>query len=532
MKMRTMLRMLLVAVLLCLPGFARAEALYEIVDQHSIAFPAMDDWLGHFQNADSWIIVTRDNLDEHLERVLARGDSEEAVHARFAQDTLIFEAYSDELPADACFRFERIENDFSREVWHLRHWSTEEQHRLIERLESGTIIAQYDVYSMACCFEADQAWIDGWFTNYPPAGHEGGKFRLHFRNGVMYMMTYNVYGRKSGMLDCIGNWRKAQPTLEKSQFRSELEARPVRISLDTLVPVHVATGSSVTFTGIVEEQGTLNVTMNGTVCKPTVGFNNRFTVTVPITASGEHEVCFTLDHPKYRQNTKSVRFTSDGAKSPLILTARPDTYAIAGQQALEGVTDAGTVLTMQLDDQPPEIIPVDGEGRFKHSFPVQDSKVHTLHLTACSPDKEATAYQKAFVCNFESANLAFNAFTDQPSQTSIAYMITEPEKHIGEQIIGYATIEKIMFTEQGLELRCVENYPVHKIVQWGMWPHHVDYDPDVYVYLTFPSYAQDSLNEGMLIRYCGAFAGLQEITNAQLEPVKALKIAVEYKEFD
>ena len=80
-------------VLLMLPMISLAELQMETVSNSRILFPELDQMKARFRTIDEWTIVHKDNLDEHMELLLKRGDSEADIRARFAEDTLLFEAY-------------------------------------------------------------------------------------------------------------------------------------------------------------------------------------------------------------------------------------------------------------------------------------------------------------------------------------------------------------------------------------------------------------------------------------------------------
>lgn len=67
---------LLLALLMLLPAMASAELTYEREEKKYINFPEMDQWRGHFTKVNNWTIVTADTLEDHMDLLLARGDSE------------------------------------------------------------------------------------------------------------------------------------------------------------------------------------------------------------------------------------------------------------------------------------------------------------------------------------------------------------------------------------------------------------------------------------------------------------------------
>ena len=74
--------MLLFALLMLLPVMALAELNYEVKNTHYIYFPDLHQMTAHFQDAENWIFVTPENLEEHFDMVLARGGTEEEIRQR------------------------------------------------------------------------------------------------------------------------------------------------------------------------------------------------------------------------------------------------------------------------------------------------------------------------------------------------------------------------------------------------------------------------------------------------------------------
>ena len=104
--MKRLLAMLMILALLPLAALAGVDAplTWERQEKKFIDFPTLDGWRGHFSSVQKWTIVTPENLEENWELVSGRGDPEEEIRARYAAPTFLFEAYSPDLPEDACFR--------------------------------------------------------------------------------------------------------------------------------------------------------------------------------------------------------------------------------------------------------------------------------------------------------------------------------------------------------------------------------------------------------------------------------------------
>ncbi len=520
---------LLALALMIAPLSALAELHYEIKGKGYIDFPDLDNWHAAFTYSDTWTFVTADNLEEHLDLVMARGDGEAAIRERFARDTLIFEAYSTELPPDACIRVEKYETDFTREVWHLRHWGTGKRAWITAALGNGSEV-DYCIYGLQPIGSGGNAGFTGWFTNYPPAGHEGGSMNIHFRNGAMYLISYNVYGRLSGSARFYSNLEEWQMSLgplnDRSSFRSELLPRPARLTLDTFVPVQAAVGSAVTVTGTVEQGSTLTVTLDGTPVPAQVTAKNTFSVELPMKASGDHEALFTLSREGYQDSVRVVRINADNAWTPMILTARPETYAAAGEQKLAGFTVPGAELTVQLDDAERTAVSVDEAGCFSHTFAVNDSAVHTLRVTAEAPGLMETIYEKTFVASYADGKTAVRIFRQNATDTPMREIIDAPQQHLGEKVEVSLMAREVTFCEQGLRIHCVWNYD--HLVARKPWQPDPKKQEEIYVSLVIPGYAQDKVYKGMILSVCATVTGTHLYTPEKGESTEVLELTADY----
>lgn len=164
--------MLLFALLL-LPAAALAELNAEVKSADQACFPELHELTAYFQEAEDWIFVTPENLDEHLDMVLARGGTEEEIRQRYAWESFVFEAYSPLLDARECVRLERFENDMTRDIWHCRHMTLEQQEQFFEELEMGFIMPWYDTYSPLKRVNTQiGGYVTASFTSIPPTSLE------------------------------------------------------------------------------------------------------------------------------------------------------------------------------------------------------------------------------------------------------------------------------------------------------------------------------------------------------------------------
>ena len=165
--------------LLMLPVSSLAELEMEVAKNY-ITFPGLDEMKGYFRSSSKWTIVHRDNLDEHMSFLTGRGESETDIRARFAEDTLLWEAYFEGFPDDACIRMERFVNETSRNVWHLRHLSSGERKEFLALANDGQLLEKYDTFSAKYGGSGGAAYIDCGFTTVPPAAHESGRMYIRY----------------------------------------------------------------------------------------------------------------------------------------------------------------------------------------------------------------------------------------------------------------------------------------------------------------------------------------------------------------
>ena len=176
-------------LLLMLPAMALAELHYEVRGKNQLYFPDLHHMTMYFQNAADWIIVTPDNLEQYMDLVLARGDTEEEIRQRYARETFVFEAYSPLLNANECVRVERFETALTREIWHGRHMDLELQTRFFEELQMGLIMPWYDAYGSTKGGWGENTVLYASYTSLPPATLEQGSMQIRLINGTMYVFS-------------------------------------------------------------------------------------------------------------------------------------------------------------------------------------------------------------------------------------------------------------------------------------------------------------------------------------------------------
>ena len=510
----------LLLALLLTPCAALAELEFIRAEKKYITFPSMDEWRGHFNKVQNWTIVTADNLDEHLALVMQRGDSEEEIRARYADGHFLFEAYSTDLPTDACFRAEVYENALTREVWNLKHLDSTERKELNETIMGGYVLPDRDVYSLSNRGSNDSACINGYFTNYPPTRVESGQIQFRFRNGRMYVFSYCVSGRLAGRSGLYSNKEKEQFNLTPmslsadSSFRNKALPRLPEFTLDETLPEQVDLGE-LTVTGTVEKGSALTVTLDGTALDAQVDKKGGFTVVLPLNSAGDHEAVFTVTNKKYTERVESYIINASGNRTPLTLTAQPEIYPLVGEQVFTGRTDPGAMLLLQLDKEDEIPVTADADGLFSHTFTVNDSALHTVRIVASAAGKDPVVAEVMFYTQYESVKAGIKAFSEKLTEHRIDEMSENPVDYLGERVKISVRVKELTFNETGLGLLCEYNPPS------GL--KH-DKTP---LYLTVPGYAQCQIYENMIITIYGTVQGERTVATDSGEGTR-MDIFMEY----
>lgn len=522
-----MKRMLAFALLLLLlPAAALAEEAgeealtYVRQEKKFIDFPTLDAWRGHFSSVTKWVIVTPETLEENWALVSGRGDPEEEIRARYADEHFLFEAYSPDLPADACFRAEVYEDDFTREVWHLRHLDTAERKQLNNKLMSGAVLTDREVYGIVNADTGVNTYAKGYFTNYPPRTHESGQLQIHFRNGRMYVFSYCVTGRLAG----ASRWytAKEKAAFDKtpigsmeSRFKSEALPRMPRYELDSAMPEIIAPGT-VTIKGTVEAGSTFEAALDGQKLAAQTDKKGNFSVKVPLSEVGEHQLVFTVANAKFTTRTMTYAIIVTDTVTPLTITEEPELISKIGEVTLAGRSAPGAVLTVTLNDGEPGVLTADGEGCFTHSFQVDKRGVNTVHLTALEAGKAVSERDFVFTADYEDFNDAIKVFSQDLTDASFKDICDNVEEHIGEKVKISIRTKEITLNEQGLGLVCVYNAPSGK---------EKDQTP---LYVNLPGYAQCQIGERMIITVYATVDGKRVIFDEDGNEEERIELTAEY----
>ncbi len=392
---------LLLTLLLC-PLYAFAELNMDVAKNY-ITFPSLDEMTGYFRKSSEWTIVHSGNLDEHMALLLRRGDTEEDIRARFAEETLLWEAYNQGFPEDACVRMERFVNETSRSVWHLRHLSTAERRDLLKKADSGKLLASYDTFSAKFAGSGGTAYIECGFTTFPLALHESGKMHIRYLNGQEYVLTYAVRERMAGRSKLRSarenNLIRGYSPFKSLKFGVKLLPTMPDFALDEAFPTQVDL-EDLTVSGAVPQGARLAVTLDQADIPCTVDGKGAFSVSLPLTAPGDHEVVFTITHGKHTDRVEAFTVNASAHRTPLTITAKPKTDALAGDHTIAGISEPGAEIVLRLDDRDAITLTADEAGAFTHTYEIMDSQAHLLYVAASAQGKDISIIQVPFYTEY------------------------------------------------------------------------------------------------------------------------------------
>ena len=453
---------LLLALLTLLPVMALAELNYEVKSTHYIYFPDMHRMTAFFKDAESWIFVTPENLDEHLDMVLARGGTEEEIRERYARESFMFEAYSDLLPADACIRVEFFHDDLTREAWHARHLDATRSEKFFGAMDSGMYIPWYDIFSGHGGSNSETAAACAYCTSTALTTFESGYMILQLINGRMYLVTYAVHGRLIETAYHISRSSEAQyckntPVYSNITFDEAALPQMPAFSLKNEMPIQADIGD-LPVSGTIRSGGSIKVTLDGEEVPVKLdSYSGKFSLVLPLTAEGDREVVFTVTHPRNTDRVETYTINVSGARTSLQFTALPQDVVYTGEQVISGISDPGAEISIILDENEPVIITADETGAFSYTFTLKDHALHHLEITATAPEnKDPFKLESQFITEFEIAINGVNAFRSKMNDIKLKDICADPEAYLGERVMIKAQTLDYELFDGGIGLYCKE----------------------------------------------------------------------------
>ena len=498
--MKRMIALLLVLVFL--PINALSELQMEEVSNSRILFPELDRMQARFRTVDEWTVVHRDNLDEHMALMRKRGDTEDEIRTRFAEETLLFEAYFVSFPDDACIRMERFVNDTTRDTWHFRHLSTSGRKEFLKLVNEAKLFSQYDTYAAKWKGNGGTSYIECSYTTVPPAVHESGRMCIRLINGQAYVATYAVRDRMAGRSKLRSKRENTFLTgytlLDEMRFDVKLLPKLTSFELDEAFPVQADLGE-VTIEGKITKGGKLQVTLDGQQITSKVTSSGAFTVALPLTEAGDHEVVFIATHSKYTDRIETFTVNASALRTPLTVTSKPEEYAPAGDHTISGVSDPGAEIVLRLDEREEVTLTADGNGLFSHTYEIMDDQSHLLYIAASASGKDVSIAEIPFITEYETFKDGTKAFEKLLTKHTIAALAKDPDAYKGERVKISVRVKEVDFTEKGLGILCTYNPP--KGSKHAKTP----------LYLTLYGYGQDQIQPDMTMTIYGTVQGQHEV---------------------
>lgn len=499
---------LLLSALLLLPLAALAELNYQVKSANQICFPDFNQMTAYFQNAADWIFVTPENLEEHFDMVLARGGTEEEIRQRYARESFVFEAYSDLLAPNECVRMERFDSALSRDIWNGRHMDLDKQTRFFEELGMGLIMPWYDAYGATKGGWGENTVLYAQYTSIPPASLESGSMQIRLINGSMYVLSFcqadylPKYSEGSGR-----NTISASPLgrYDTVTFGATLLPQLPAFSLKSELPTQADVGE-VTVKGTIRSGGTIKVTLDGRELPVTLkSYEGEFTTVLPLTEEGDHEVVFTVNHPRNTERVERFAVNVSSTRTALAFTRAPQGYVVAGEQTLAGVSDPGATIVITLDENEPVTVTADEKGAFSWTFELPGENLHRLYVMATAPDyKDTFKVEWYFMTVYDTAMEGLYAFGSKITNTSLKDLVADPLNHVGERVKVEGHIQRIDILPEGLGLYCKQ------------YQDYYDRSEPQYFYVTTYGYLHCIPSELMVLDVYGTVEGEREVDGEML----------------
>ena len=518
--MKRLLAMLMILAMLPLAALAGVDAplTWERQEKKFIDFPTLDGWRGHFSSVTKWTIVTPENLEENWDLVAGRGDPEEEIRARYAAPTFLFEAYSPDLPEDACFRAEVFETEVTRDIWHLRHWSTAERKEIRNYMMSGKLLPDREIYSLTN-FETNlHAYERGYFTNYPPATHESGRIRMHFFNGKLYVFSYAVTGRLAG----AKRWYSAKEEAaydktpvysSEAKFRGEALPRMPLYELTSVIPEIIAP-SEITLHGTVEAGSSVSAALDGKKLAVKTDKKGNFTADFSLAEVGERMLTVTVEHAKYTTRVMEYPILVTNEQTALTITEAPDMYAAIGEVEIAGRTDPGAEVVLAMDGGEPSAVTAGDDGTFTCTLQAEERRVYEVLLTAKTADKTESTRSFTFLADYENGEDGIKAFSEQVTDVNFKTIAENVDDYVGTKIKISIKTKEITLNEQGLGLLCIYNAK-----------KAADQTP---LYVNLPGYAQCQIGENMIITIYATVDGKRILFDDKGEEEERIELTADY----
>ena len=467
------------------------------------------------QSLKDWTIVTPETVDEHMQLMTSRGDTEQEVRRRFAQGTIAIEAYHPQLPKGR-IRLQVFEDEWSRSVWHLDDLTKKQYQALAKELEEHLFQGYLELFNIKYYAENKTNRVfSGSVIAYPPSAYESGLFSLCWYNGKAYLLTYtesqaasskkllgrdNTYSRVTQWTD-VGGGLITLIADRQSPPAADLRTDQERLILN-------AHSGPFTFTGLTEKNA--RVTVQAGCREWTAKVNSDGTYAADITLSSrENVVTVRASGPKMVENTLQRAIRVDDSMASLELMDYP--YETVDRQDVKvtGKAAPGARVTIRVDEQPPVDVQVEKDGAFSWPVQVEEWVEHTIDITASEAGLVDCTARFSFRTTYKDVAKGIAAYkkTLTPGVTG-QKISANPEEYVGSRVKMEVYTTGVEHTDGRLILR-----------------GNIDKNKNRPILLICPDYLEDQILDKMLLTVYG------EVTTPAMTAEKTPRLNVEYIQY-
>lgn len=463
----------------------------------------------------NWTLVTPETMEENMDLLLSRGDSEEAIRYRFAHGHIVFEAYHEGLPNGRA-RLQIFEDEFTRSIWHLDDLTKKQYIAVAEELEENLFQGYFHLFHID--YQSSQSTgrvFSGALIAYPPFAYESGHFTLRFFNGKAYLATYtqpteasmkkhlkadHTYSR---MRDWTAGAHRGGLKLvgERQTPVADLRTDFGRLILNA----HSGTFS---FTGITEKNAQVTLKNDGQEWQAMVDETGNYTAEITLHA-GENEIIAVARKEKMNENVLSRIISVDDGMAALELHEYPYEWVLRDEMRVSGNVSPGARVTVKLDGGDAVSIPVDANGAFSWEIEAEDWVTHEIEITASEDGLADCTAKFSFTPEYEEASKGISAYrktlTDGVTGKKIS---ADPSAHVGSRVKLEVYTDQVERTDGRLILT-----------------GRIDKKKDQPIILICEGYLEDAILDGMILTVYG------QVIEPSLTEMPIPRIQVEYIQY-
>ncbi len=409
------------------------------------------------KDSAEWTIVTADNLDEHIDLILSRGETEENARMRYAEGSVVFEAFHEHFP-DGRIRLEAFENAGTRNVWHLDDLSLGKLDALTKSMKEDLFCGRYRMLRVSAyrSRKVRRDIIGSMITN-PPYQYESGMYSLCYYNGKAYMYSYAQSTIASAarhlnpteLMDDITTY--AHVGFEGSFgwagfFVIGERLTPVAdLSHDDERLILNAHSGTYKMMGGTEKLASVFVSLDGVETKAKVDDEAKYACEVTLTP-GDNKIVSYADKKDMRQNSLTRVIPVDDGKAALELTDVPFGYVDRSKIIVSGITTPGASVQLRIDGGDIIEAEVDQKGKFKEKLTAADWEEHTLTVTVHEEGLEDLIAEYPFCPEYADAQKGIYAFNKVRDKEILGLeIVKDPAAYIDKKVLVIAKVTEVTY---------------------------------------------------------------------------------------